>query len=165
VFQEILKVETPIGRCSLCQGTVVKETGAWMGTQPPRARCTSCGATEAPPARVIEMEKPKGKDLQVDLQKAFAEQVAKQQQKRLEDAVANERFLPKPDLSLVYRPSCRCWEIPVGQRNAVVQVELPQGATFGQFSIADQSQYCQPGQTTGIPQSQQNWGGDFASHL
>jgi hypothetical protein len=48
-------METRIGRCSLCGGAVVKETGPYWSTVPPVAHCSSCGATEAPPDRVIPM--------------------------------------------------------------------------------------------------------------
>lgn len=51
-------METPIGRCSLCGGTVVKETGPYWSVVPPVAHCQKCHGVEAAPARVIPMERP-----------------------------------------------------------------------------------------------------------
>lgn len=48
-------MEHPIGTCSLCGGTVVKETGPYWSVVPPVGHCLSCGATEGPPQMVIQM--------------------------------------------------------------------------------------------------------------
>lgn len=49
-------MRTRIGRCSICGGDVVGETGAWGSVlPPPPARCESCGAW--PKGEVIEMVK------------------------------------------------------------------------------------------------------------
>ena len=48
-----------IGSCSLCGGPVEIFTGAWYGTNPPKAECKRCYATARDPAlnKVIEMER------------------------------------------------------------------------------------------------------------
>jgi hypothetical protein len=98
-------VETPIGRCSLCSGTVVKETGSWLGTQPPVARCTSCGASEAPPDRVIPMQK---QDTKASLQAQLLEAARQYNQRAAVDAISKQ-FLPPA------KPCPHCGPIPMGQ--------------------------------------------------
>ncbi len=51
-------METPIGRCSLCGGTVVKDLGPYWSVVPPVAHCQACGAVEAAPERVVPMTRP-----------------------------------------------------------------------------------------------------------
>jgi hypothetical protein len=51
-----------IGTCGICGGAVTRENGTWLGTEPPPARCESCGATpKAKHGPVIEMERPAGR--------------------------------------------------------------------------------------------------------
>jgi hypothetical protein len=155
-------METIIGRCSLCSGDVVKATSPdaiWEeGTfrAPSRvARCRACVAIEAPPDKVIPMRKPPVKDLQADLQRAFGEQFAKQQQTRLQDAIANERYLQPA------KHCPRCGPILLGGQ---LQQVLP-GLAYSSYSqpLLPQAQlggdirhYYQPGQNSGIPQDPQN---------
>jgi Zn finger protein HypA/HybF involved in hydrogenase expression len=106
-------METPIGRCSLCNGTVVKETGPWLGTVPPQARCTSCGATEAPPDKVIPMEKRETyRSIDESLKDRLAGTYAAELQRRaLQDAVS-QQFLPQQ------KPCPKCGPIPMGGQPA-----------------------------------------------
>lgn len=51
-------METVLGECSICGGSVTVPT-VWMGISPPTPSCKSCGATARPAGgRVIPMRKP-----------------------------------------------------------------------------------------------------------
>jgi hypothetical protein len=102
-------METPIGRCSLCAGTVVRDESLYAYPSRPRARCTSCGATEAPPDKVIPMEKRQPvnldalrKDLQGQLREAFRQNTLPPV-----DAIGKQ-FLPPQ------KPCPHCGPIPMG---------------------------------------------------
>lgn len=57
-----------VGRCSICNGEVFGNTGAFFG-KPPPFRCSSCGATnEDSRDGVIRMRKPERSDAPDGLQ-------------------------------------------------------------------------------------------------
>ncbi len=49
-------MDTPVGTCSLCGGTVTLFTGAWGGINPPVPTCSRCRATPILP--VMQMGNP-----------------------------------------------------------------------------------------------------------
>jgi hypothetical protein len=89
-------VETPIGRCSLCAGTVVREdlSGPNVPKTAPRARCLDCGATEAPPEKTIKMEL-RTLSAQLDAQKLNQNDLLRKLQEGLAKRQEAERFLPQ----------------------------------------------------------------------
>lgn len=117
-------METIIGRCSLCSGDVVKDMGAYYET--PKARCLSCGATEAPPDVVIQMRKPQDDRLTQILKQGYGEAL----QKKLQDAVSKQELPANRDLHAIYRKPCpHCQPIPMGGQLTPMHV-----IDYGQYS-------------------------------